>query len=48
MERRRDDVDTSPSPFTSAVSPPCEVDGLSQMWPLPNVCYGVKLDSPQL
>ena len=32
MEGRREDVDTSPSLFSSAVSPPCQVDGLSQIW----------------
>ena len=35
MEGRRKDVDTSRSPFSYAVSPPREVDGLSQIWPLP-------------
>ena len=29
MEGRREDVNISPSPFSSAVSPPREVDGLS-------------------
>ena len=31
MERRREDVETSPFPFSSAVSPPREVDDLSQI-----------------
>ena len=36
MEGRREDVGTTPFfPFFSAVSAPREVDGLSQMWPLP-------------
>ena len=47
MEGRREDVDTSPYPFSSTVSPPREVDGLSQIWPLPGICYGAKVDSPQ-
>ena len=46
MEGRREDVDTSPSSFSSAVSPPREVDDLPQMWPLPGICYGVKVDGP--
>ena len=46
MEGRREDVETSPSPFSSAVSPPREVDGLSQIWPLPGICYGAKVDGP--
>ena len=37
MEGRRGDVETSPSLFSSAVSPPREMDGLSQMWPFPGV-----------
>ena len=37
MEGRREDVETSPSPFSSAVSPPREVDGLSRIWPLPGL-----------
>ena len=41
MERSREDVDTSPSPFFSAVSPPREVDDLPQM---PGICYGVQVD----
>ena len=47
MEGRREDVEISPSPFSSAVFPPREVDGLCQLWPLPGICYGVKVDSPQ-
>ena len=35
MEGSREDVETSPSPFSSAVSPPREVDGVSQIWSLP-------------
>ena len=42
MKGRRDDVDTSPSPFSSLVSLPPEVDGLSQIWSLPGICYGAK------
>ena len=38
MEGRREDVKTYPSPFFYAVSPPCEVDGLSQIWSLPGIC----------
>ena len=29
MKGRREDVETSPSPFSSAVSPSREIDGLS-------------------
>ena len=48
MEGRREDVETSPSsPFSSVVSPPREVGGLSQMWPLPDICYGARVDGPQ-
>ena len=47
MEGRREDVETSPSPFSSTVFPPREVDGLSQIWPLPDVCYGANMDGPQ-
>ena len=46
MEGRREDVETSPSLFPSAVSPRREVDGLSQIWPLPGVCYGATVDGP--
>ena len=46
MERRREDVETSPSPFSSAVSPPREVDDLSQICPLPGICYGTNADGP--
>ena len=38
MEGRREDVETSLSPFSSAVSSPREVDGLSPIWPLPSIC----------
>ena len=31
MEGSPEDVETSPSPFSSAVSPPREVDALSQI-----------------
>ena len=48
MEGRREDVQTSPSPFSSAVSPSSEVEGLSQIWPLPGICYGAKMDGLQL
>ena len=34
MERRRGDGETSPIYFSSALSPPHEVDGLSHIWPL--------------
>ena len=40
MERRREHVETSPSLSPSAVSPPREVDGLSQIWPLPGIYSG--------
>ena len=48
MEGRCEDVETSPSPFSSVVSPPHEVDSLSQIWPMPGICYGVKVDGLQL
>ena len=48
MEGRRDDVETTPSPFSSVISPPREVDGLYRVWLLPGVCYGAKVDGPQL
>ena len=48
MQGRREDVETSPSPFSSAVSPPREVGGLSQIWSLPGICYGAKVDALQL
>ena len=47
MERRRNNIETSPSPFPSAVSPTREVDDLSQMWTLPGVCYSAKVDGPR-
>ena len=47
MEGAHEDVETSHFPFSSAVSPPHEVDGLSQIWPLPRICYGAKMDGPQ-
>ena len=48
MEGRREIVETTPCLFPSAVSPPREVDGLSQIWPLPGICYGAKVDGLQL
>ena len=45
--KRREYVETSPSLFSSAASPPREVDCLSLIWPLPGVWYGVKVDGPQ-
>ena len=33
MKGKREAVETSPSPFCSAVSLPREVDGLYQIWP---------------
>ena len=47
MEGRCDDVETSPSFFSSAVSPPPEIDSLSQILPLPGIYCGTKLDVPQ-
>ena len=47
MEGRREDVETSPSPFSTALSPPREVSDLSHIWPLPGVRYGAKVDGPQ-
>ena len=44
MEGRHEDVETSPSPFFYAISPPREVDGLSQIWQLTGICYGAKVD----
>ena len=38
MEGRREDVETSPSPFSSAISTTREVDGLSEIWLLPGIC----------
>ena len=46
MEGRREDIETSPSHFSSVVSPSRDVDGLSRMWPLPGVCYGAIVDGP--
>ena len=46
--RRREDVETSHSLFSSAVSPPREVDGLSQIVPLPGICCGANVDGLQL
>ena len=42
MEGRREDVEASPSPFSSVVFPPREVDGLSQI----GICYGAKVVGP--
>ena len=47
MEERHEDVETSPSPFSYTVSRPREVDGLSQIWQLPGICYGAKVYGPQ-
>ena len=47
MERRREDVKTSPSSFSSAGSSPREVDGLLQMWPFLGVRFGAKVAGPQ-
>ena len=47
MEGRREDVETSPSPFSSAVSLPREVDGLSEIGPLLGVCHDIRVDVPQ-
>ena len=46
MEGRHDEVKTSPSHFSSAVSNPHEVDGLSQILPVSDICYGTKVDGP--
>ena len=43
MEGNRDDVETSPSHVSSAVSLPREVE-LSQIWLLPAICYRAKVD----
>ena len=43
MEGRRGDVEISPSHFSSDESAPREVDGLSQMWPLPGVSSRFKI-----
>ena len=47
MKGRREDVETSASPFSSADSPSREVDGVFQMLSLPGICYGAKMDGPQ-
>ena len=47
MKGRRENVETSPSHVSSVVSPPREVGGLSQIWPLPGICYGANVDGPQ-
>ena len=36
MEGKWEDVEISPTPFSSAVSPP----RLSKIWPLPGLLYG--------
>ena len=36
----------SPSSFSYAISAPRKLDGLSQIWPLPGLCYGAKVDGP--
>ena len=47
MEGRCACVETSPSPFSSAASPPCEVGGQSRGGPLPGGCCGAKVDGRQ-
>ena len=47
MEGRCVGVETSPSPFSSAASPPREVGGQSRSEPLPGGCYGAKVDGRQ-
>ena len=42
MEGRREDISLS---FLLCVSQPREVDGLSQFWSLPGICYGAKVDT---
>jgi len=44
MKVRREDVETSHSPFSSAVPPSREIDGLFRIWRLPGICYGAILD----
>ena len=47
MEGRCAGVETSPSPFSSAASPPCEVGGQSRGGLLPGGCCGAKVDGRQ-
>ena len=47
MEGIPEVVETSPSPLSSAVSPPHEVDHLSQILPLLGIHYCAKMDGPQ-
>ena len=47
MEGRCAGVETSPSPFYSAASPPREVGGRSRSGPLPGGCCGAKVDGRQ-
>ena len=44
VPNRHEDVEISPSLFSCALSTPCEVDDLSQICPLPGMCYGAKVD----
>ena len=46
MEGRREDIETFPSPFSSDVSPPRDVDGVAQICRLPGLCYVAKMDGP--
>ena len=46
MEGRRGYVETSPSPFTSALSPSREINDFSGIRPLPDICYGAQVDGP--
>ena len=47
MEGRCAGVETSPSPFSSASSPPREVGGQSRSGPLPGGCCSTKVDGRQ-
>ena len=47
VPHRHEYVEISPSLFSCALSTPCEVDDLSHICPLPGICYGAKVDSPQ-
>ena len=47
MEGRCAGVETSPSPFYSAASPPCEVGGQSRGGLLPDGRCGAKVDGRQ-
>ena len=37
-----------PFHFSSAVSPPREEDDMFQSWQLPLICYGGKVNGPQV